>query len=116
MSPLELTDCYLKSFFGQAPIQDLKHILHDNLRFRGPFLNCDSASVYIKAIEADPMENATYAIVDEFEKENSACVIYELSKTDINVLVSQWFKIEDGKIIEILTLFDSEKFKLRNEH
>lgn len=109
MKPLELMHCYLKAFFGQAPREDLCQLLHGKLKFKGPFLSCDNASDYIKALEADPMENASYTIVDEFEKENSACVIYELSKPGIKMLVAQWFKIQDNKIIEILTVFDSGK-------
>ena len=111
MTALELARHYLKSFIGEYSIDEIQSVLSNDLIFEGPFLRCSSASDYIKSLINDPIKDAKIMIIDEFEHENGACIIYELVKPEVSIPVAQWFKTSNGQIVEIRVFFDSGKFK-----
>lgn len=104
---LELAHRYLKAFIGELPLDDMRLVLSKDLVFEGPFISCSNASDYIDSLKKNPLENASFRILDEFENENSACILYELVKPEVILPIAQWFKSENGKIVEIRVIFDS---------
>jgi hypothetical protein len=81
-----------------------------NFRFCEPFYTFNSAEDYINALKSDPPKNFKYKIIASFEGKSSACLIYHFSKPGVNTPMAQFFKISDGKISEILLIFDTNAF------
>ena len=58
----------------------------------------------------DPPKNCEYKIIQSYEDETSACLIYEFSKADLNTPMTHIFEVNDGKISKILLIFDTSAF------
>ncbi|WP_455208502.1 nuclear transport factor 2 family protein [Kaarinaea lacus] len=110
MSALDLVFRYMEIFFSGMELDRLQDILHDDLKFRGPLYQFNSAREYIASLQADPPFDCSYKIVHAFEKENAVNLLYNFSKPGISTIVSQLFEVRDGKIINIVLIFDSVAF------
>ena len=109
--PLELALEYLEIFVGNKPLSELSDILDEQCSFQGPMYQFNSAVAYINSLESDPALNASYDIIASFEDNSSACIIYQFKKPGIDTAMSQTFKIRNGKIVEILLIFDASVFR-----
>ena len=108
--PLELAQGYMKSFFGQAPLETMATLLADDLVFEGPFDKFFTAKDYIDALQKDPPADVRYVLQRAYEDENSACLIYMFSKPGIETRMVQTFEIADEKICRITLVFDKKAF------
>ena len=108
--PLDLAESYMKSFFGQAPLEMMKPLLAEDLVFDGPFHKSSTAREYLDALRENPLENAGYNLEAAFENENSACLVYLFSKPGVETRMAQTFEIENGKICRIKLVFDTGAF------
>lgn len=97
-------------FFGDGPIDSLADILSENFTFKGPFYTFDSAEAYLESLKTDPPEGMTYNLIESYENDNSACLIYLFTKQNVSTVMSQTFKVASGKIADILLVFDSADF------
>ena len=111
MSPIELAKKYLEIFYSANNLERLYSICDENLVFSGPFIQSNTASEYVESLVEDPPVGMSYQIVSAYENTNSACVIYEFSKGDINVLMAQEFYTAAGKITQITQRKISKKCK-----
>ena len=101
---------YLDIFCSGKDFDELKELFAEDLRFEGPFFQCDSAEVYIERLKSDPPERLEYRVIKVFEDDDSVNVIYEFSKGSISSRMSQLFWLAKGKITWILLIFDSADF------
>lgn len=108
--PLDLVESYMKSFFGQAPLEMLKNLLADDLKFDGPFHKSSTVKEYLDSLRENPPMNASYKTEETFESENSVCLIYMFSKPGVKTRMAQTFEISDGKICKIKLVFDTSEF------
>jgi hypothetical protein len=111
MRPLELAHKYMAAFFGEAPLEAMTGLLADKLHFEGPFYTFETAHDYIASLQENPPKDVSYTILNEYEDDGSACLIYEFRKPCIEVLMAQYFKATDDKITKIRLIFDTNKFK-----
>ena len=111
MEPLKLANQYIDIFFGSGSIESLAEILSEDCAFRGPFYKFDSAKAYIDSLKLDPPENTSCKIIESFENENSACLVYEFTKPGVSTVMSQTFRVSNGKISRILLVFDTAAFQ-----
>ena len=111
MEPLRLANQYMEIFFGSGSIGSLAEILSEDCSFKGPFYEFDTAKAYLESLKSDPPVNVSYQIIDSFENEESACLVYQFYKPGISAVMSQTFKVTDGKISSILLIFDTAAFK-----
>ena len=110
MKPLELAQRYMDIFFTGENPEELGHIFSDDFSFSGPFYHFDSAGDYINSLKTDPPEGCEYKIIQTYEDNTSACLIYEFSKSGVNTPMVQTFEIINGKINKILLVFDTSAF------
>lgn len=110
MTPLELALKYMAAFFGEAPLTSMEALLADDLIFRGPFFEFESAKAYLASLKKDPPIDVKYRILDEYEKKDSACLIYQFSKPGVQTSMAQTFEVSDGKITKITLIFDTKAF------
>ena len=110
MTPLQLALRYLEIFCSGKSVEALHELFTDDLVFRGPFHSSDSAKAYLDALRSDPPEAAEFELLHSYEDATSACLIYQYSKPGVSIPMAQMFKIRDGKICEILLIFDTRLF------
>ena len=101
---------YMASFYGEVPIERMEPLLADNFTFKGPFFEFDSAEAYLKSLKTDTPIDVKYHILETYEKENSACLIYKFSKTGVETIMAQTFEVSDDKITKIELIFDTKAF------
>lgn len=111
MGPLDLALSYLEIFFSGRDLERLRNLFAHDLRFEGPFHQSDSAEAYIQTLQADPPKNCAYQIIETFEQESRACVVYQFSKPGISVVMSQQFETHEEKITHIRLIFDTAPFR-----
>ncbi|MCW8930126.1 MAG: hypothetical protein OQL19_07825 [Gammaproteobacteria bacterium] len=110
MSPLKLANRYMEIFYGGESIDTLASIFSDEFSFKGPFYEFNTATEYIKSLKVDPPREVRYKIIETYENETSACLIYQFSKPGISTIMSQIFEVTNGKISRILLVFDTRDF------
>ena len=108
--PLELAESYMKSFFGQAPLEMMSALFAVDLEFEGPFYQSSTAKQYMDRLREDPPVDVHYVMERAYEDQNSACLIYLFSKTGVETRMVQTFEIADDKIQKIRLLFDTNAF------
>lgn len=110
MRPLELALTYMEIVFDGKDVAALRSLLAPDCVFKGPFYEFDTAKAYIESLEADPPEGFEYRILEVFESESSACLIYQFSKPGISIPMAQLFEVTEDKISKILLIFDTGAF------
>jgi hypothetical protein len=110
MRPLALAQKYMDCVFSDANIEGLNDLLADKFAFKGPFYEFDSADTYIRSLQSDPPQGFEYEMIQSFETESCACLIYQFSKPGVSVPMAQIFEISNDKISKILLIFDTQSF------
>ena len=110
MRPLELANKYMKTVFTGTDLDDLYQLFTIDLSFKGPLYEFDTAEAYIKSLKSDPPTDFEFTMINSFETESSACLIYHFSKPGVSCPMAQLFEISSGKISKILLMFDTGAF------
>ena len=110
MTPLDLSLHYLEILFSGKDLDRLETILHEELQFRGPFYQFDSAQEYITSLKTDPPLGWSYKIIHAFEQDNIVNLVNYFSKPGVNTIMSQLFQVIDNKITNMVLIFDSAAF------
>ena len=111
MTPLELALTYMDCVFTSGNLGQLRIILADHLKFRGPLLEFDNADNYVKSLRNDPPDGFDYELIKTYEDNTSACLVYRFSKPGVDAVMSQLFEVENEKIVSILLVFDASLFR-----
>ncbi|MFQ5545623.1 MAG: nuclear transport factor 2 family protein [Acidiferrobacterales bacterium] len=110
MRPLALAQKYMDCVFSDANIEALNDLLADEFTFKGPLYEFDSVDAYIQSLQSDPPQGFEYEMIQSFETESCACLVYQFSKPGVSVPMAQIFEISNGKISRILLIFDTRLF------
>jgi hypothetical protein len=111
MTPIDLAEKYMDCVFKTGNLEELRKILSDDLQFRGPFFNFNSADTYVDSLKNDPPVDFKYEIIKSYANDSSACLIYQFSKPGVSTSMTQIFETVDGKINSILLIFDTGAFR-----
>ncbi len=96
---------YLRCFCA-GDIDGLASSIADGLRFTGPFHTYNSGAEYLAGLRKDPPEACEYKVLSLTENGDSVAVFYEYRKTKQVMQIAQLFGIREGKIHEVLLVFD----------
>ncbi len=107
MKPMELALKYMEIFFSGEDIEELSHLFAEDLTFRGPLYEFNSAQDYINSLKSDPPRGFAYEIIGSFEDSSSARLVYRFTKPGVSTLMAQLFEVRDDKIIKIVLVFDT---------
>jgi hypothetical protein len=110
MKPLEFAQKYMDILFSESDIDELNPFLAEDLHFRGPFYQFDSANDYLDALKSDPPKAFHYHIIHSYQDRSSACLVYQFSKPGVTTPMAQMFEIENNKIKKIVLIFDTNAF------
>ena len=105
MSNKDMVIRYLEAFCA-GDIDAIGRLLAPELSFRGPFHNYDSARAYLDGLRADPPEAAAYDLLSLTADVDNVAVFYTYRKGDSARDLAQLFRFRNGKILEILLIFD----------
>ena len=98
---------YIAALDGQR-YEEAMGFLHDNVRIRGP-----AGETFGKPLDFVEMlrkYRGKYDVKKVFADGEDVCVLYDLATTGSTVYMSSWYKVSDGKIASIVTVFDPKAF------
>lgn len=107
---LKLALTYMDIFFSGKNLERLRPLLSDEFSFVGPLYQYNSADDYIRSLQSDPPKEFKYEITGSFGGEASVCLFFQFSKPGVCTPMAQVFEMKDGKICELLLVFDTEAF------
>ncbi len=107
MKPMELALKYMEIFFSGEDIEELSHLFAEDLTFRDPLYEFNSAQDYINSLKSDPPRGFAYEIIGSFEDSSSARLVYRFTKPGVSTLMAQLFEVRDDKISKIVLVFDT---------
>lgn len=108
MSSSELATIYLQSFFGEKPIDEMRSILIEDLKFTGPFYKFESAEEYIQLLKENMLaDDVSYEILRKLERDNSCCIVYRSLSQGKDEIMAQLFETYDNKITKIRLILDA---------
>jgi len=110
MKPMDLALKYMEIFFSGENIEELRPLFAEDLTFRGPLYEFNSAEDYIDSLKLDPPEGFGYEIIGSFEDSSSARLVYRFTKPGVSTLMAQLFKVSGDKISKIVLVFDTSAF------
>lgn len=105
MTKRDLALAFIERFCA-GDVEQLAPLLAQDLRFRGPLLRCGSARDYLKSLHADPPERTGYRVLDVTEEASSVSVLWIYDKPGESLTMAQLFGIREGKIGEIVLVFE----------
>ncbi len=107
IKPMELALKYMEIFFSGEDIEQLSHLFVEDLTFRGPLYEFNSAQDYINSLKSEPPRGFAYEIIGSFEDSSSARLVYRFTKPGVSTLMAQLFEVSDDKISKIVLVFDT---------
>ena len=107
MKPMELALKYMEIFFSGEDTEELSQLFAEDLTFRGPLYEFNSAQDYINSLKTDPPRGVAYEIIGSFEDSSSARLVYRFTKPGVSTLMAQLFEVRDDKISKIVLVFDT---------
>jgi len=110
MSPLNLALNYMKIVYTSEDYDQLNNVLNQECLFSGPLYTFSSAQSYINSLKKDPPVDFKYEIINSYQDENSACLIYNFRKPGIETTMAQVFEVSQNKITSIQLIFDVTPF------
>lgn len=100
----------MECFYGDAPLDSMRHLLADDLEFEGPFYKFNSAKDYLECLKVNPPSEAKYKMLQVYEGGDSVCLVYIFTKPGVETLMAQTFEVANGKIGRIRLIFDTKAF------
>lgn len=110
MTPLKLANRYMEIFYGEKSIDSLSDIFAEEFSFNGSFHEFSTSAEYIESLKSNPPVGLEYKIIQAYQNEKSACLVYQFCKAGISTIMSQVFEVENEKISKIILVFDTGAF------
>ena len=97
---------------GKGDFTAARHLLHDNLSFRGPLDTFHKPEPYLEALKRLQPIIQRIDILKMFADGNDVCVLSEMvTNTPIGTAFScEWFHVKGDKISSIRIVFDARPF------
>ena len=82
----------------------------DDLQFNGPLYQFSSRDTYLDSLRDDPLEKCSHQVLSITENDDSVSVYYNYEKSERVITIAQLFRFKNGKISELLLVFDGRVF------
>ena len=100
----------MEVFYGGESLDSLMSLFSQDFSFKGPYWEYNTAKEYIESLKSDPPCELAYKIINAYENDTSACLLYQFLKPGISTPMAQMFGVNNGKIARILLVFDTAAF------
>ncbi len=110
MQPKQAAKDVVLGYLGALDRQDYdaaRGFLQDRLPVIGPGEGFDSADRFVAMLRA---YRSRYDVKKVFADGDEACVLYDLATRGATVFMCSWYRVEDGKIAFIRSVFDPRAF------
>jgi len=85
--------------------------LTEDLKFTGPFYKFNTAEDYIESLKENmPVDATSYEILQEYENENTCCLVYQSRTQGVDEIMAQLFEVNENKITRIRLIVDASRF------
>jgi len=97
---------------GKGDFTAARHLLHDNLSFRGPIDTFHKPEAYLEALKKLQPIIQRVDVLKMFADGNDVCVLSEMvTNTAIGTAFScEWYQVKGEKIADIRIVFDARPF------
>jgi hypothetical protein len=105
--PKDVVMSYISALDHQK-YEEAMGFLHDNVQIKGP-----AGETFGKPLDFVEMlrkYRGRYDVKKVFVDGNDVCVLYDLATVGPTVFMSSWYKVKEGKIASIQTVFDPRLF------
>ena len=103
---------HFQQALGKGDFTAARHLLHDNLSFRGPLDTFHKPEQYLEALKKLHPMIQRVDVLKTFADGNDVCVLSEMvTNTPIGTAFSsEWFHVKGDKISSIRIVFDARPF------
>ncbi len=114
MQKSEIFEAYLQGVLS-GDHETVSQYLADDFTFDGPMIKASNKKEFFSNLSPELMAIARgYNILQQFEKDDELCTLYEFNiETPVGkgaVYMTEWNKIQNGKIDSARLLFDTAQF------
>ena len=97
---------------GKGDFTAARHLLHDNLSFRGPIDTFHEPEPYLEALKKLQPITQRIDILKMFADGNDVCVLCDVvTNTPIGTAFScEWYQVKREKIADVRIVFDARPF------
>ena len=97
---------------GKGDFTAARHLLHDNLSFRGPIDTFHKPEPYLEALKKLQPITQRIDILKMFADGNDVCVLYDMvTNTPISTaFICEWYQVKGDKISSVRIVFDARPF------
>lgn len=108
MNTIELARDYLNLMYLTEEFDALYEILDVDFQFFSPKFCFTSAEKFVETMKslAEEQTGYSYKIMEEYEKQNSACLIYRLTREYNQTVVAQVFHADNNLIQSVRQIYD----------
>lgn len=114
MSNLSLVNRYLTAFYAGS-FEAAESCVADEFHFEGPFVETRGRSEFFSAAARLKAMVRGHVLQKQWEDQADICSIYDVAlQTPIgtgNILMAEWNKVLNGKIMSGRLIFDSDAFR-----
>src|SRR5262245_17014560 len=113
----EVVEQYQRAF-GSGDLETARSLLADDLHFKGPLEEFDSADAFMQSVARLAQIITGTELKKVIADGNDVVTIYELrtSTPAATSDVAEWATVKNGKIAEIRVFFDARPFAAMFEH
>jgi predicted ester cyclase len=104
---LDVVMSYINALDSQQYDKALER-LDDNVRIRGPA--GETFGKPLDFIEMLRKWQGKYDVKKAFADGDDVCLLYDLKTTGPTVFMSSWYRVKDGKIVSVQSVFDPRAF------
>jgi ketosteroid isomerase-like protein/limonene-1,2-epoxide hydrolase len=108
-APTETVISYLDALNRQDYETARQYLQDEGFSFKGPLASHNRPEELLSVMK---QLRPKFDVKKSFAEGNDVCLIYELTTKapTVSVLTSAWYKVEQGKIVSIITIFDPRPF------
>ena len=110
-NPLTIVQQFQQAL-GKGDFTAARHLLHDNLSFRGPIDTFHEPEPYLEALKKLQPITQRIDILKMFADGNDVCVLRDVvTNTPIGTaFICEWYQVKREKIADVRIVFDSRPF------
>ena len=106
-TPRDVVASYIRALDAQEYEKAMEHLKED-VRIQGPA--GETFGKPLDFVEMLQKYHGRYDVKKTFADGDDVCLLYDLKTTGPTVFMASWYRVRDGKIASIRTVFDPRAF------
>lgn len=106
LTPREIAVAFVRTFC-EGDVEGLESLLHPDLQFVGPLLECSSRGEYLAGLRGATPEPCSFTLRSIVEEGDEVALLYDYEKASGAITIAQWCRFRDGVIADLRLVFDT---------